>query len=100
MSRINDLILCECHSDEHQMIFKYDSEPEWENVFISYYLQNPTFWDRVKYLFGYQSRYGAFGELILEPNDDTIEKFENVVKHLKLVQEYQEAERKRIANKL
>jgi len=104
MGRVNDLILCECHCDEHQMIFKYDKEPEWENVFISYYLQSDTFWGRIKtaikYIFGYKSRYGDFGEIILEPNKDTVEKFENVVKHLKLVMKTQEEKRERIKNKL
>lgn len=99
MSRVNDLILCECHCDEHQMTFKYDSEPEWENIYISYYLQSNTLWNRIetaiRHIFGHRSRYGDFGEIILEPDDVTIEKFENVVKHLKIVQDHQESEKEK-----
>lgn len=104
MTKVNDLILCECHCDEHQMIFKYDDDPDWENVYISYYLQSDTLWGKiktaVKHIFGYKTRYGDFGEIILGSDDDTIEKFENVVKHLKLVKQHQINERERIAKKL
>jgi hypothetical protein len=104
MGKVNDLILCECSCDEHQMIFKYDDDPDWENVFISYYLLSDTFWGKIKtafrHILGHKSRYGDFGEIILGADDDTIEKFENVVKHLKLVQEHEKKERERIAKKL
>ena len=92
MSRVNDLIICEANCSEHQMIFKYQDDPDWENVYISYYLQEDTIWNRIKYLFGYKSKYGVFGEIILAPDDATIEKFENVVKHLKMVQEHSKKE--------
>lgn len=82
-----DVIICECSCDEHQIIFKYDNDPEWENVYISYHLQNRSFINRlkyaIKYIFGYKSIYGHWGELILRPDDDTIGKFENVVNVLK-----------------
>jgi len=88
--RINDVIICDCHTDEHQIIFKYDTEDKgWENVFISYHLQNHNFWDRlkygIKYIFGYRSRYGGWGELILSTDKETIRKFENVLKYLKKI---------------
>jgi hypothetical protein len=34
----------------------------------------------IKYIFGRQSRYGAFDEIILKPED--VSKFEKVVEHL------------------
>ena len=74
-----DIILCECNCDEHQIIFKYDDDKDWENIYISYHLQSNHFWERlksgIKHIFGYKSRYGNFGELILEPDDTTIKKF-------------------------
>lgn len=92
--RVNDIILCECCCVEHQMIFQYDDEPNWENVYITYHLQKKDFWSRFKHLFGYKSIYGDFGEIILGADDNTIKKFENVVKHLKMIKEVQEKKQK------
>lgn len=98
--KVNDLIICEASCSEHQMIFKYDSEnPDWGNVYISYHLENVSFWNRIKYLFGFKTRYGAFGEIILSADDPTIEKFENVIKHLKLVQKHEKKREEEMKDK-
>jgi hypothetical protein len=54
-------------------------------VYIHTHLTKRPFWERVsyglKYIFGYQCRYGAFDEFIINPDDtDGIEK---IVKYLK-----------------
>lgn len=88
--KVVDLVLCEANCNEHQIIIKYDDDIDWENVYISYHLQNFGFWKRlkyaVKYLFGYKSQYGNWGELVLSADDETIDKFQRVVDKLKTVQ--------------
>ena len=66
-----DLFVCSCHNTEHQMVVIYD-EDEIEGVkypmlYIHTHLVKRPFWQRVgyglKYIFGHQSRYGAFDEM-------------------------------------
>ena len=49
------------------------------------YLAKGTFWERivygVKYIFGHQSRYGAFDEFIFNPEDAP--RLQELVDHLK-----------------
>lgn len=80
---MEELILCKCANTEHQMIFRtIDGD---EDVYVTYHLLPLPFWQRikygVKYIFGYKSRYGAFDELILNPDDAA--KFAKVVKYLR-----------------
>lgn len=62
------LILCACHNSEHQMIFMKDEEDNL--IYVQVHLTKKTFWKRfkygIKYIFGYQSRYGAFDEIVLD----------------------------------
>jgi len=65
----NEILLCECHSDEHQILLFYN-ETEFDNghksnmcyahVHLTTY---KSFWKRLvhatKYIFGYKSKYGA-----------------------------------------
>lgn len=68
----NEIIICRCHSLEHQILFSWDDDIG-ENVYMSIHLNKLPFWNRVKYaikyIFGRQSRYGAFDEVILKPQD-------------------------------
>jgi len=95
-----DVILCECQCDEHQIIFKYDTDPDWENVYISYHLQSDTLWERIKtafnHILGKKSRYGDFGELVLDSEDTTIEKFEHIVDALKNIQRNQKIKEEKV----
>ena len=54
-------------------------------VYISTHLNKGTFWERlvygIKYIFGHQSRYGAFDEFIIKPEDAN--EFEKVIRYLK-----------------
>jgi len=59
------LFLCKCSSREHQIIMETDDE--WRSIYCSVHLVKTNFWNRLKYLFGYQCRYGAFEEFILAP---------------------------------
>jgi hypothetical protein len=79
-----EIIICECHSTEHQMVVTYDNDENHPMVYLHIHLTKRPFWKRViygiKYIFGKQSRYGAFDEMILNPED--VPKFEKVVEHL------------------
>lgn len=86
-----DLLICQCHSTDHQLIFLYDEDKD-ENgnitdktVYIHIHLAKHSFWKRlfygIKYIFGYKSRYGAFDEFIIKPEDAN--KFEKATEFLK-----------------
>jgi len=71
------------------MVVLYDEDEidgvKYPMVYIHTHLTKRPFWERVsyglKYIFGYQCRYGAFDEFIINPDDtDGIEK---IVKYLK-----------------
>lgn len=62
-----EVLICDCHSAEHQVIFNYDEEDD--DIYIHIHLHNPSFWSRLKYLFGYKSRYGAWDEIIVSKED-------------------------------
>ncbi len=70
------LFVCECGSIEHQMVFMYenDEKHDIEEVYLEVHLNNYMgFWKRlvhgIKYIFGFQSKYGAFDSIILDPDD-------------------------------
>ena len=83
-----DLFVCSCHSTEHQMVISYTEDvidgEKYPEVYIHLHLTKKPFWWRVrygiKYIFGYQSRYGAFDEMIIDKKD--VDKFKRVVEHL------------------
>lgn len=84
-----DLFICSCHSTEHQMVVLYEEDEindvRYPMVYIHVHLTERPFWQRVryglKYIFGYQSRYGAFDEFIVNPDD--VHNIEKIVEHLK-----------------
>ena len=61
-------LLCGCHSLEHQIFISYCDELKVN--FIQIHLSKKSFFKRVlyglKYIFGYQCRYGSFEEFVLE----------------------------------
>jgi hypothetical protein len=84
-----DLFICSCHNTEHQMVVSYDedeiNEKTYPMVYIHTHLAKRPFWQRVsyglKYIFGYQCKYGAFDEFIINPDD--VYGIEKIIKHLK-----------------
>jgi len=77
MTQEKDLLICDCNSTDHMMMVFY-AEDEIEDktyptVYIHIHLAKRPFWQRVKYgisyIFGRQCRYGAFDEMILNPED-------------------------------
>lgn len=82
MSR--EVFICNCHNAEHQIIFGYfDDEPE---VYATVHLMKMPFfkrlWYGIRYIFGYQCKYGAFDEFVFNPDD--AHKLDKIVEHLSL----------------
>jgi hypothetical protein len=85
MSNTKDILICECNSTDHQLVLLYDHEDDNPMCYVHIHLTKKPFWERVKYgfkyIFGYQSRYGAFDEFIFNPED--ADKLQKVVDYLK-----------------
>ena len=68
-----ELFICSCENTEHQIVFSWFEDDDVANVYATIHLRKKSFWTRlkygIKYIFGYQSRYGAFDEFIFNPND-------------------------------
>jgi len=68
---------CTCYSDEHLLRFTLsleDGPMELSEIYVSVYMDNRRgFWRRLwlalRYTFGYQSRYGAFGNWTMRYED-------------------------------
>ena len=67
-----EILLCRCHSHEHQILVYYDEEDN--KLYLSIHLWTyGNFWQRlwrgIKYIFGYHSQYGHWDEFIFNEND-------------------------------
>lgn len=87
-----EIIICACHSTDHQLIVLYDEDTDNERSYPMCYfhihLKKRPFWERVKYgikyIFGRQCNYGAFDEFIFNPKDaDKLQDLVNYLKELK-----------------
>jgi len=89
MSKHEDIIICECHSTDHQLVFLYDDDPAWDRIYVHVHLSPKRgFWKRLwyglKYAFGYRSRYGDFDEFVINPDDAwNIQKIATQLKRIK-----------------
>ena len=61
------LVECNCEDLEHIIKLVY-FEDDKDILYVEYHLQTWTFWRRlwcaIKYIFGFQSKYGDFGEAL------------------------------------
>lgn len=91
MKNKKDIIICDCKSTEHQMIFLYEEEYDEKNnmtypiCYAHIHLNNLSFFKRlkygIKYIFGHKSIYGAFDEFIFDKDDAyKIQKLANYLK--------------------
>lgn len=66
----SNILVCECSSGEHQIIFHPDEEDGY--IYCEIHLTNRRFWGRlktgIKYIFGYKCKYGHWDEFILGPD--------------------------------
>ena len=62
---------CACYSSEHTLRFIYDQEEN--ELYTEVHLNSYGFVKRlliaIKYIFGYQSKYGSFDCFIMNPKD-------------------------------
>lgn len=68
-----ELLICECNSTEHQLIFlPYEDKEHGNEVYVHVHLVSQPFWKRlrhgIKYIFGHKSRFGDFDEILLTKN--------------------------------
>ena len=79
-----DIIICECFSTEHQIVFHYDEEDNELTVRIhltTYKNILKRMYTAIKYIFGYKSRFGDWDSFIVNPND--AEKLIGILKQYK-----------------
>lgn len=83
-----EVVICSCHSTEHQMVFLPMDEIENDKIidktiYVHVHLNKRPFWKRVKvawkYILGHQSKYGSFDEFIIDQSN--YHKFKDVVKY-------------------
>lgn len=85
MKNKKDILICDCHSPEHQLIIQYDNDFKHPMCYFHIHLNKRPFWERVKYgikyILGRRCNYGAFDEFIFNPED--ADKLQNLVNHLR-----------------
>jgi hypothetical protein len=66
-----DFLVCACYSDEHTLRFTYDLETNdfWTSVYLNPKPWYKRVWVALKYVFGYQCKYGAWDCFLLNPQD-------------------------------
>ena len=73
MKPVQELLLCECASSEHQMIMRYFEDDLESTVYVDVHLVKKSFWERVKYaikyIFGYKCKYGYWDCWMLQDKD-------------------------------
>lgn len=79
-----ELVLCQCKSLEHQIVFVWFEDDDDSEVYMQIHLIKTSFWRRlvngIKYIFGYKSRFGAWDEIVLD--NDNLEQFKKVIQKL------------------
>ena len=78
MKKKEDILICSCHSTDHQIVLLYDEDinesgKSYPMCYAHVLLNKKPFWGRlkhgIKYIFGYKCKYGAFDEFIFNPDD-------------------------------
>lgn len=76
----NILLICECHSKEHQIIISNDED----FAYCSIHLNKLPFFKRlingIKYIFGYRCKYGDFDEFLF--SKEHINELKKIIKFL------------------
>jgi len=81
-----DVLICECHSDEHQYLICYSEDDGQPMIYVHPHLITyKNFWQRLvaatKYVFGHRTKYGHWDEFIVNPKD--ADKLQEIVNFLK-----------------
>lgn len=82
---LNELLICNCSSCEHQLIFSTVPEDCDKWVYVHVHLVKRSFWERlwagIKYICGHKCVYGNFEEVILDKSH--VESLQKVIDYLK-----------------
>lgn len=85
MKQMNELFICQCKNEEHQLIFSYFPEEDGDVYMSIHLVTRQNIWKRIKmaikYVFGYKCQYGNFDEFIFKKEDAG--KLQSVVDYLK-----------------
>ena len=77
------VILCTCMCPEHNII--YIKDPDDSEVWLHFMLTKQAWYKRIwlgiKYIFGYQSRYGMYGEMLI--TEANVDRLEDIIQHIK-----------------
>ena len=77
------VIKCSCFAPEHSIQVSFDWE--CQTVYFHYFIENQKWYKRIwigiKYIFGFKSQYGHFGEIVVGYNNTPV--FEEIIKCLK-----------------
>ena len=77
------VILCSCMCPEHNII--YIKDPDDSEVWLHFMLTKQVWYKRIwlgiKYIFGYQSRYGMYGEMLI--TEANVDRLEDIIQHIK-----------------
>lgn len=77
-----DIMICGCGDPAHHLLFTLDEDAP--QVWLHYQLLlEPWYkriWYGVRYIFGHQSRYGAYGELVI--NESNVDKLQQIIEHV------------------
>lgn len=71
MKELTEIEICQCSSLEHQVIFQFDPDEGYNdflyiNVALNhYYPWYKRIWLGIKYMFGYECRFGHYDEIML-----------------------------------
>lgn len=86
----NELFICQCNSERHQLIFTYFPDDEVKTVYLAVHLIPERrilkrIWLAIKYIFGKTCKYGHFEDFIFKKEDaDKLQKIVDVLKSQKL----------------
>lgn len=62
-----EILICDCSSTEHQIVFWHDEEDNF--VYCHIHMAGRSFWKRIvpalRYIFGYRCKFGHWEEFIL-----------------------------------
>ena len=66
----SDYFECQCMGDEHTLKFVSDKEDIWISMFLNQYRNIfKRIWIAIKYVFGYNCKYGHWDNWVLRPED-------------------------------
>lgn len=74
------VIKCSCYSPEHYILVTFNKEEK--EVYFNYFLETQKWYKRIligiKYIFGFRSKFGHFGEIIIDEKNTKV--FKKIIK--------------------